>query len=346
MKPGLVETYDIDAVHIVEGPPELSATMTADHWREINLLLHSIALLGDDLGAGRPLHPILRTAAAVAPSSRGLLFRWDEVRFGLGLVAALKPEETLTEGVLEGGVQAHTALLRRRPVRVHEPGDARLVEEMRRLGAGAALSVPMVHQGMPWGVVQLLRDAPYSRDEAVLIWMFAIILEGMLPSLVGDRLHREGPLSIDRVTGLLTPDHFRRRLAWELRRAAWLHRPVSLLSVRVGEPASGPFRSGGASLRHDLPNFLLRTLRQRDSLTSLEGHHYVAALPDTPGVAARAVAETIRTDLIACGGGTLPASCVNTGWAVYPDDATAEEDLIRHACRAMTTGGSPRGRVG
>lgn len=334
---------EINPIHILDGPPELTEISAREHWREINLLFHSVALLGDELDANRPLLPLLRASTTVVPADRGLLYQWDEVRFGLVLAASLSPADSVATSLASGNIQANACLLHRKPVMVSTPVDQPLREEMRKLGTEAVLSVPMTHHGMPWGVLQLMRDRPFSRSEAILIWMFALVLEGVLPSMVGPRSHRETVSSIDERTGLLTPDHFRKRLAWELRRASWMDRTVSVVSVKAEMFQSN--RGGGMipkTLR-DASQVILRTIRQQDSVTCLDGHQFVIALPDTAATAALAVAEVVREEFFECAAGTIPIHDINIGCATYPEDGLLEDELIRIARTPVARGVETRG---
>ena len=38
---------------------------------------------------------------------------------------------------------------------------------------------------------------PFERDEAVLLWLFALVLEGVLPATMGPKRHREMAAIVD-----------------------------------------------------------------------------------------------------------------------------------------------------
>src|SRR4029434_291608 len=124
-------------------------------------------------------------------------------------------------------------------VLVSEPCEVSLSHELAMLHTNASLSVPMTHQGLPWGAVQLLRDRPFLAEDAIIMWLYTLVLEGVLPSAIGLKRHREMAAPLDSVTGLLAPDHYRRRLAWELRRSSWLDRPLMVACVEVTEMLHG-----------------------------------------------------------------------------------------------------------
>lgn len=334
---------EIDSRYVLKEPPELTRQIAAARWKEINLLIHSMVLLGDEMDGRAPLLPLLRSSAAIAACRKGLFYRWDDATGSLRLAASLGMEPDAVEALAAGNRQARGCLLHRKPVMVGAPRDRLLSGEMELLGASAALSIPISHQGMPWGALQLLRDRQFLSDEAVLLWLFGMILEGVLPVLIGSRRHQEMTSPADPATGLLTPEHFRRRLDWEVRRSGWLALPLSVICIEVSEMLHG--RPRGSSLTftpRQAARAIVRSLRRDDFVTCLGGHHFIGALPDTGPEEARQLEGPIHEGLLACAGGTLPVFDISTGRATFPDDGIGEAELIRAACADTECG---RGRV-
>lgn len=326
-------TEEIDPVHVFLDPPDLNAAVASARFREINILLHSLALLGDELRGGNSLIPVLRAATAVVPAERALLCRWDDVGGMLRRAAALGFPPIPGAEIPSGDAGARAALLQRKPVLVSAPARESLLRELAVLQAASSLSVPLSHDGLPWGTIQLLRTAPFERDEALLLWLFAQVLEGILPLMTGSRRHSESGASIEESTGQLTPAHFRRRLSWELQRADWLARPVCIVCVEVTEMLHGRPRGRAVPFTpREASQAVRKALRRDDSLTCLGGLHFAAILPDATEVEARHITDLIRDGLLALSASTLPVFDVLTGFAVYPVENLPEADLIRAAC--------------
>jgi len=333
----------IDPIHILDEPPELTQEIASTRWRELNCLIHSIVLLGDELDAHKPLVPVLRAAATVGASERAHLFQWNEASHRLHATTFLGSEDRDRVSSQAGELQAHAALLHRKPVLVSRGAlirrssavDDALLSELERLGARSVLSVPLTHQGMPWGAIQLLRDKPFERHDGVLLWLFCLVLEGVLPSLIGSKRHREMTAAVDPMTGLLTPAHFRRRLSWELQRSAWMARPATVACIEVTEMLHGRPRGSSTSFSPREASLVLqKSLRPADSATCMGGQHYIAVMPDTTRPVAESLAGLIREGFLLRAAGTLPVFDVVTGFATFPDDGGTDTELIRAACAA------------
>ena len=329
----------MDDSFVFDEPPDLTREMASARWREINLLFHSLVLLGDEMEGRAQLLPVVRAAATLASCERALLFRWDDAQGVPRLTTAVGFSGGLPATSRAGEAQAEACLLHRKPVLMPpgaclsrgaaSPPDAGLPREVARL------SVPMTYQGRPWGALQLLRNRPFERYEAVLLWLFALVLEGVLPSAMGPKRHREMIAGPDSASGLLTPDHFRRRLGWEIQRSAWLARPLTVACVEVTEMLHGrPHGSSMSFSPREASVILQKSLRQSDSVTCMGGHHFIAAMPDTAAGEARSVASLVREGLLLRSAGTLPVFDIVMGFASYPQDGATDLDLMRAACEA------------
>jgi len=328
-----VLTYEIDPSYLLNIPPELTPDVAVRRWREINILLHSVALLGDEMEGQDPLLPLLRASSTMVTADRALLYEWDEGRRALVLAGSLGVTDAATASLASGNTQAQTCVVHRKPVIVSSPREGFLQEELAALEARGVLSVPIAHQGLPWGCLQLARSRPFMREEAVLLWLFAMVVEGVLPFILHIRHHREKTASTDTESGLQTPAHFRRRLAWELQRAAWVARPVTVACIEITEMLHGRPRGGSLSVTpREAARIVCKALRPADSVTCLGGHHFIAALPDTDPAGARRMLDVIREAFLSRMASTLPVFDIVTGLSVFPDDGREEADLIRSAC--------------
>lgn len=326
--------HDIDESYFLSDPPELTREIATARWRQLNVLLHSIVLMGDEPADRRLFSGLLRTSVALASTERALLYRWNEADRTIKVVEALG-FDPLPHAA--GTAQVHASLVHRKPLMVWYPPDEFLTREMDALQARAALTVPITGGGVPWGAIQLLSDRPFMREEAVLLWLYALALEGLLPVLESASRRLSG--QADSATTLILPIHFRRRLSWELQRSAALSSSLTVACVEMLDPLHGRPRAGAAPFTPlEASTAIRRVLESQSSLTCLGGHHFIVALPDVDRSAARDIIESIRRALVDRGGGTVPILDIVIGLATFPDDGVTEGDLIREACAAARRG--------
>lgn len=326
---------DLDQTYLLHDPPELTRAMATTRWRELNMLMHSISLLGEENNVRGPLLPLLRASATLSESGRALLYRWDDVIGGLRLAAAHGLDEGVSDRIATHNEPARASLLHRKPVMLSDPEEPWLADEMCRLGTRSTLSVPLSCQGMPWGALQFHRSRPYTREEAVLVWMFALMVEGMLPWLMATARHPERQSTVDAATGLLMPSHFRRRLSWELQRATWMARPLTVVCVEITEMLHGRPRAGSLPFPlQTAATVVQKAVGPHDAVTCMGGHHFMAAMPDTGREQAARAATLIREGFLDCSAGTLPAADILIGMSTFPEDGAHEADLMRAACAA------------
>ncbi|HKY32823.1 MAG TPA: GAF domain-containing protein [Candidatus Polarisedimenticolia bacterium] len=326
---------EIDPSYLLHDPPELTRPIASAHWRELNMLIHSVGLLTGDADGPGPLLSLLRASGSVAGTDRVLLYRWDEVAGGLRLAAAQGLGDGLPDETGARNEQALASLLHRKPLLVSMPDEPWLAREMEILGARSALTVPLSSKGMPWGALQLLRSRPFTREEAVLFWLFALMVEAFLPALVAAARRPEAGGAIDAATGLLIPSHFRRRVAWEIQRAGWIARPLTMLCVEVTEMLHGRPRGGSMPFTPQAASQVIqKALGIHAAVTCLGGHHFLAVLPDARREDAARTADVIREGFLLCSAGTLPVFDIAVGLATYPDAGRDEAALIKAACAA------------
>ena len=325
--------HDIDSCHILKEPPELTPEVAATRSKEINLMLHSLSLVGEEIDQARGVMPVLRASATIGGAERALMYQWDEGSGLLRLTATLGFKSPLPKAITDGTMQVRACLAHRKPVLVSTPCQEPLRRELMHLHAGASLSVPMTHQGMPWGAVQLLRDRPFLADDAILLWLYTLVLEGVLPGAMGLKRHREMAAPVDSASGLLAPEHYRRRLAWEMRRSSWMDRPLTVACLEVTEMLHGRPRGSFVSFNtREASHVIQKALRQSDTLTCMGGHHYVMTMPETTKPAARRVMDLIQEGLLEVSAGTLPVFDITSGFATFPIDGRTEAEMIRAAC--------------
>jgi hypothetical protein len=267
--------------------------MAANRWRELNRLLHSLMVLHGDLHSRQVSPHILRTSRTIVSASHALLVAPDalgefRVRADLGFPRRGR------ERAAQTGRMAGAALGARKPLLVSDPSEPELIAELRLLGAASCLTVPIVPGGQPWGAIQLLRPEPFHEEEAVLIWIYVMVLEEALSkTLLSLRADFPGELAGD---GLLDYGSFRSRLDDEVGRLGWSGRPLSLLRIEWRSVAPDPAGDSRPLIR--AARIVHRSIRPSDLVAAGPHGELIIALPGAnPGQAA-VVAQTIRRNLI------------------------------------------------
>src|SRR5439155_18360310 len=175
-----------------------------------------------------PLVSALQSACVIGAAKRGLLYLQEEGSRRLGLATTVGFGGSVPDAIRESNVMAAAAIRRSKPIVVNIPKDAAVQEELELLAAPHCLSVPVLRSGRPWGAIQLLRDVQFGEDEAIVLWMYALILEGILPILFESATPVKTPPTTGIEPGLVDLDHFETRLRWEIERSGWLEQPMSL----------------------------------------------------------------------------------------------------------------------
>ncbi len=280
----------------VRRPPEISAEMGRRRWRELNRLLHACMVLH---GAGRdrrPLQRVLHTAAGLVGASRGVFYLRIDGETALEPAAAHGFAGGIPEGLRSGGEISPAAMRAGKPLVIAGPEEGRLESELAMLGEPACVSFPIQMEGQPWGVVFLGRESRFEEDEAILLWMYALVVEDALPSLSrGERALRVNPDSTP--GGLVSQEAFRSLVDAELQRLPSGARACTLLRIafRPQDAASRPqdeLRSA-RSLR-----VLRSVLRPVDRVAPSQAGDLFILLPETNGTEGEQVGQKIRRALI------------------------------------------------
>ena len=165
-------------------PPDLTEEIASRRWRDVNRLVLAPILLQDGADNGRPLLSILSTARTIVPAERGLLSLSGDAPGTLDIAAEFGFGRRVPERLRHANPLAAAAARCRKPVLVGRAGDLALARALRLLGRPSCLSVPILRRGAPWGVIQLARTEPFREDDAILAWLYALGLEGMIPGLL------------------------------------------------------------------------------------------------------------------------------------------------------------------
>ena len=281
----------------VRRPPEIGAEMGRRRWRELNRLLHACMVLH---GAGRdrrPLQRVLHTAAGLVGASRGVFYLRGDAEMTLEAAASEGFPGGIPEGLRGGGEIAPAVMRAGKPLLVAAPEEARLASELAMLGEPACVSVPIQLQGQPWGAVVLGREGRFDEDEAILLWMYALVVEDALPSLSrGERTLRVEPDSTP--GGLVSQEALRALVEAELERLPSGDRACTLLRIAF-RPQDAASRRPEEVLRSARSLRVLRSaLRPVDRLAPGGAGELFVLLPETDGKEGEQVGQKIRRALI------------------------------------------------
>lgn len=175
----------LEARHLLRAAPDLTAEIASERWREINILLRAPLLLESDLNGGTPYPAILRLARCIVAAERGLFYLWDEPKRHLKVACGFGFAPRIPERLRSVNLMAAAAIRRRKPVLVVRVDDAVHARELQLLGGPSCLTVPILRQGASWGAMQVVRREPFREEDGILLWNYALILEGVLPRLIG-----------------------------------------------------------------------------------------------------------------------------------------------------------------
>ena len=244
------------AAFTLHRPPSLNADIALGRWQALNLLLQSLVFLHAESKGRSPLLPVLQSACVIGATKRGLFYLQEEGSRRLALASTLGFKNWVPDPLRTSNVMATAAIRRSKPIVVNDPNNAAIKAELGLLGAPRCLTLPVLRNGRPWGAIQLPRDVPFGEDEAIVLWMYVLILEGILPILFESAPLAGPPPTACTSPGLVDIEHFETRLSWEIERSGWLERPMSL--ARLTWETKGPVPPSGEIQRP--PPALLRSV--------------------------------------------------------------------------------------
>src|SRR5262245_32747058 len=126
----------------IQSPPALTAGIAARRWRELNLLLHSMALLPGEFGKRNSFLPILRLAGTLVEAQRGLLYLKRGTSSGLRKMIDFGFAGRIPEGLRSSNAMAAAAIRGRKPILVNNPIEEILRKDLRLLKGTSCLTVP------------------------------------------------------------------------------------------------------------------------------------------------------------------------------------------------------------
>jgi len=160
----------------------------------------------------------------------------------------------------------------------------------------------------------------------------------------------------DELTGLYNRKEFYRILTEEANRCLRYRRPMALLMCDLDEfktlnDSYGPL--AGDEVLRQTAQALRKVLRAVDRIARYSGDEFAVILPETPGEAARRVAERLCREIpplveaeVKASGLVLPAApTLSVGMAEFPADAGKTHELVERVNQALYTAKSRGGKT-
>ena len=303
----------------ISRPPTLSQSMARRHWRLLNRMFYSIIVIHEAARYRKPLEPIVETCRDILSARCGELY----VRSRRGASVSLRaragvdgpgrpPDGTVTRLAL-------AALFHNKPILIGRDCAAGPANDLLFSGSNSVLAAPIRAQGVPWGVAVLWSDRTLSQDEAVLMWIYTMMVESSLPAFSSAtrdaRTRVSGPgeeepaavsvIDLDLVRSFLSGD------------------TCSLLRLGL-RPADVAV---SLSANADAIRVIRSSLRPVDRMMTCEDGDLVIVLPATNGSQAWAQARSLRRSL-------LQSRCLG-------DSGTAQREFRIASVTSPIDGGGP-----
>jgi hypothetical protein len=256
----------------------------------------------------------------------------DETGVALELSAAIGFPGQVPEGLRRDNRIARATIQSGKPILVNVPADDALKMELRLFGEPFCLAIPIMKRGGPWGAIQVGRAVPFEEDEAILLWIYALTVEGMFPGLLEFAHAPDGRRAPGIESGVAENRRFQAVLKWEIERASWLQRPCSLVRIGWSNPESAPSSDPPVLISSPTLRAIRQSLRPVDLVASGGRDDLLICLPDVGSVEARKVMQDIRGNLLqrrTLGEEAVVQHHLKMASATYPADGERGEDLMR-----------------
>ena len=329
--PGISRADELGSRYGLRKPPELTAEIASRRWRELNRFLHSCMVLHGMDRDSRPIQRLLRTAGSLVGASRGIFYVRGDNASALEMAASLGYPQGFPERLRVANEQAGAALRAGKPLLVSRPVETRLQEEMRLMGESSCVSVPVLREGRPWGIAQLLRDQAFGEDEAVLLWMYALVVEDALPSLVRSARAAEVPASEPDPAGLVSPSVLEAMLDREMECLRWGGQSCTLLRISL-HPKEPPDPREEILLQGRVLQILRRSLRPADAIAPEPTGDLLVLLPEMGAPEGQLTAQKVRRSLIqsrVLGEESRVIRALKIAQATCPEHGRCREELMR-----------------
>lgn len=340
---GLDPSYPPDSF-VVEVFSELGEETVRQRWQAVNVILRLSMLASLQMQLDATLNMLCDFASEITHHERSLTYFWDENQDQAHLRTVRGLDEIAPEVVTRGNLFNYWAAKYSRPLLVRTGHNNQADALLYALHARSALVIPLFVSNRVMGSLQLFstRDGAFTREDAQLLWMLALVAESILTKdYANDGLIRLA--FTDFLTGLKTRGYFEQQLELELKRSERKKTKFALLMIDIDFFKALNDHYGhhaGDQVLRDVASILMKDMREVDTVARYGGEEFVIILPETIGPGARLVAERLRkavdqAKFFAGSPSAVEHLTISIGIAIFDQDAQFRRDLIEYADAAL-----------
>ena len=197
--------------------------------------------------------------------------------------------------------------------------------EYRLLRELADQSIPVVE------AIGVVTGRGMEEDEAVLLWMYALVVEDALPSLVRSARAAEVPASEPDPAGLVSPSVLEAMLDREMECLRWGGQSCTLLRISL-HPKEPPDPREEILLQGRVLQILRRSLRPADAIAPEPTGDLLVLLPEMGAPEGQLTAQKVRRSLIqsrVLGEESRVIRALKIAQATCPEHGRCREELMR-----------------
>jgi diguanylate cyclase (GGDEF)-like protein len=331
---------------VVEVFSEISSEVMQRRWREVNVVLRLSMLSGLDMELEATLNMLCDFASEIVPFDATLVYFWDENDEQPHARCVRNLGHVRPELVEQGNVLNFWATKYGRPLLVTRGHNHEADALLDGMAFDGALVIPLMANNRVMGTMQLFahNEAGFSREDAQLLWMMALVSENLLTR----EYSHEGLIRFaftDYLTGLKTRGYFEQQLELEIKRSERKKQHFALLMIDIDHFKQLNDHYGhhvGDQVLRDVAALLMRDMREVDTVARYGGEEFVIILPETKGPGAMQVANRIRRSVeqakfFAGSPRVVEHLTISIGIGIFDTDAQFKRELIEAADSALYT---------
>jgi diguanylate cyclase (GGDEF)-like protein len=340
--------FDRDSVSpeqfVVEVFSELPQPTVERRWREMNVLLRVSMLAGLQMQLEATLNMLCDFAGEIAAFDRALVYFWEEEDQRVEPRATRAMDEVRRDVFARGNILNFWSAKYSRPMLIMAGMNVQADHFLEAVGSETALVVPLFVSNQVMGSIQLFsaRRSAFSREDAQLLWVLALVAENQLTREYAN----EGLLRFaftDYLTGLKTRGYFEQQLDLEIKRVERKKSKLALLMVDIDHFKQLNDTYGhhvGDQVLRDVAAILMKDMREVDTVARYGGEEFVIILPETAAGGALFVAQRLRKTVeqsrfFAGSVAAVEHLTISIGIAVFDTDAQFKHDLVEYADAAL-----------